>query len=208
MSGRCMRMSVVAAALAASCVLLSAAPAQSARPTSGSSSAATSDDAASKARRFWVKDKHFYGSPWYAGRHRKMVAFGCTSAPYYDPSPLCRRDRGFHHGLDVAMRCGTRLYAGLRGRVVQPDSPGALGPAYGGYAFRLRNQRFDADIVIGHVRRVYVEPGDLVERGDLIARASDEGAPDGCHLHFEVRPKRASYDSAVNPRDFIRLHRR
>ncbi len=158
-------------------------------------------------RRFWTRDHHFYASRWYAGLHRKMVPFGCTRAPYYAPSPRCRDDRGFHHGLDIAMPCGTKLYAGLRGTVVSPHSAGELGPAYGPYAFRLRNHRLQMDVVIGHVLRVYVHPGDHVARGTLMARASDQGAPDGCHLHFEVRPRAGSYDSAVSPHDYLHLRR-
>lgn len=161
-----------------------------------------------KVRRFWVDDKHFYYSPWYAAKHRKMINFGCTEAPYYDPSPLCPGQQGFHHGLDIAMKCGTRLFAGLRGTVVRPDSAGSLGSAYGPYAFRLRNSRMGLDFVIGHVKRVYVEPGDHVAKGDLIARASDQGAPDGCHLHFEVRPRAGSYSSAVKPNRYLDLSRR
>ena len=41
--------------------------------------------------------------------------------------------------------------------------------------------------MIGHTRKRFVEPGDTVRRGQLIALASDNGAPDGCHLHFEKR---------------------
>jgi murein DD-endopeptidase MepM/ murein hydrolase activator NlpD len=163
--------------------------------------------AAPTARRFWARDKHFYRSPWYAGRHRKMVPFGCTRAPYYPPDPRCADDRGYHHGLDIAMPCRTRLYAGVRGRVVRPDSAGALGPAYGPHAFRLRNLRLSKDFVIGHVRRVYVRPGARVARGQLMALASDAGAPDGCHLHFEVRPVAASYTDAVRPTRYLRLRR-
>lgn len=165
-------------------------------------------DEPDRERRFWVADKRFYFSKWYAGKHRKMINFGCTRAPYYAPSPLCSDDRGFHHGLDVAMACGTRLFAGLRGTVVRPKSPGSLGSAYGRFAFRLRNHRLDRDIVFGHVGKVYVQPGDRVGRGDLVALASDEGAPDGCHLHFEVRPKGGSYDQAVNPRSVVDLRLR
>lgn len=159
----------------------------------------------SAARRYWVRDRHYYFSDWYAGRHRKMIAFGCTAAPYYDPDPRCAHQRGFHHGLDVAMPCGTRLYAGFRTRVVAPAAPGSLGPAYGRHAFRLRSARFHVDFVIGHVRKVYVKPGHLVRRGQLMARASDAAAPDGCHLHFEVRPSGGTYESAIGPRDYIRL---
>lgn len=163
--------------------------------------------AADEPRRFWVKDKRRYDSPWYAGERRKMINFGCTRAPYYDPDPRCIEDRGFHHGIDIAMPCGTRLFAGLRGRVVDPSSSGALGASYGAKAFRIRNQRHDVDIVIAHVRRVYVEPGDWVRRGQLVARASDAGAPDGCHLHFEVRPKRAGYTDAIRPHEYLQLSR-
>ena len=105
------------------------------------------------------------------------------------------------------MPCGTRLFAGFRGRVVRPDSLGALGPAYGRRAFRLRNHRRGVDVVVGHVRRVYVVAGDRVRRGQLIARASDAAAPDGCHLHFEVRPIGAGYTSAVRPHPYLDLQR-
>jgi murein DD-endopeptidase MepM/ murein hydrolase activator NlpD len=162
---------------------------------------------AGKVRRFWVKDKHFYFSKWYAGRHRKMINFGCTKAPWYDPSPLCPRRQGFHHGVDIAMRCETRLFAGLRGTVVRAGAPGSLGSAYGPYAFRLRNHRLHLDFVIGHVRHVYVKPGEHVAKGTLMARASDQGAPDGCHLHFEVRPQGASFEGAINPMRYLDLRR-
>lgn len=163
--------------------------------------------AQTSAQRFWVEDTHRYSSAWYSGAHRKMIEFGCTRAPYYSPDPRCERRRGFHHGLDIAMPCGTRLFAGFRGRVVWPDTRGSLGSAYGASAFRLRNHARGVDVVIGHVRRVYVDPGDRVRRGRLIARASDAGAPDGCHLHFEVRPIRGGYQDARRPHRFLALQR-
>ncbi len=163
--------------------------------------------ASADTKRFWVKDKHRYTSPWYDGARRIMIGYGCTRAPYYSPDPRCRRDRGYHHGIDIAMPCRTKLFAGLRGRVVNPAASGAPGPAYGAHAFRIRNHKYDVDVVIGHARRVYVDPGDRVRRGQLIARASDAGAPDGCHLHFEVRPIGTGYQSAVDPRDLLRLRR-
>lgn len=158
-------------------------------------------------RRFWVNDKHHYKSPWYRGSHRRMINFGCTRAPYYTPSPRCPRQRGFHHGVDVAMKCGTPLFAGRQGRVVKPRSAGALGQAYGAKAFRIRNARLGKDMVIGHVRKVFVRPGDRVRQGQRIARASDAAAPDGCHLHFEVRPAAAGYLRAVSPERLFHLRR-
>src|SRR5947208_739978 len=67
---------------------------------------------------FYTDDKHHYTSPWCAGAHRIMVPFGCTEAPYYAHDPRCPGREGFHHGIDIAMPCGTKLYAGRRARVV------------------------------------------------------------------------------------------
>ena len=157
--------------------------------------------------RFYTRDTTRYTSPWFAGGHRIMVPFGCTRAPYYDPDPRCRHDRGFHHGIDVAMACGTALYAGRRGRVLSPSAQGRPGAAYGVHPFRIRSvvHGRTVDILIGHARRVFVEPGERVRRGRLIARASDSGAPDGCHLHFEVRPAGGGYTAAINPRRLLAL---
>jgi murein DD-endopeptidase MepM/ murein hydrolase activator NlpD len=157
--------------------------------------------------RFYAKDTHLYTSVWFAGRHRKMVPFGCTTAPYYDPHPRCADGRGFHHGIDIAMPCGTPLTAGVSGVVVDPRGPGELGPAYGPHAFRIRNESLGVDIIIGHTRKVFVDPGDRVTKHESIALASDAGAPDGCHLHFEVRPIAGSYTSAIDPLPLLQLER-
>ena len=50
-------------------------------------------------------------------------------------------------------------------------------------------------------------PGDRVRPGTLIARASDSGAPDGCHLHFERRDVGGGLDTAHRPRKLLHLTR-
>ena len=151
---------------------------------------------------FYSHDRTRYTSPWFAGAHRIMVPFGCTRAPYYSPDPRCAHRHGFHHGIDVAMACGTPLFARFGGRVVPHTS---LGPAYGDNPMLIRNHRHDYDLVIGHTRRVFAHPGDRIHRGDRIALASDNGAPDGCHLHFEQRAVGGGLDTAVRPRDLLHL---
>jgi murein DD-endopeptidase MepM/ murein hydrolase activator NlpD len=150
---------------------------------------------------FYSKDKTYYTSPWFQGAHRIMVPFGCTRAPYYSPDPRCRHEHGFHHGMDLAMPCGTPLYAGVRVRVV---SHASLGPAYGDNPVLLRNRRKHFDLVIGHTHRVYFRPGQVVHKGTMFARANDRGAPDGCHLHFEQRSVRGDLSTAVWPRHLLR----
>jgi murein DD-endopeptidase MepM/ murein hydrolase activator NlpD len=202
---------IVSAAVAAAAAVLPAPQVDAARPGAvsavGAVGAVPAGAADVTARKFWVKDKHPYTSPWYRGEHRRMINFGCTRAPYYPDSPLCPPGQGFHHGVDVSMRCGNPLFAGLRGRVVHPAAAGGLGSAYGPHAFRIRNHTRGIDIVIGHTRRVFVEPGDRVRRGQRIALASDAAAPDGCHLHFEVRPSGGGYLDARSPERIFRLHR-
>ena len=152
--------------------------------------------------RFYTSDRTWYTSPWFAGQHRIMVPFGCTSAPYYDPDPRCRHHHGFHHGIDIAMECGTKLFAARRVRVVSNDS---LGPAYGTNPLLLRSRKLGFDLVIAHTRRVFVQQGDRVRAGTLIAYASDNGAPDGCHLHFEKRAVEGGLDTATKPRRLLAL---
>ncbi len=164
----------------------------------------SSADAAAP-HRFWTHDHHRYTSPWFAGAHRIMIPYGCTKAPYYSPDARCPHHEGFHHGIDVAMRCGTKVFAATRGVVLSPSAPGTPGPAYGAKAFRVRHAGHD--FLFGHVRRVYVRPGQHVRPGELIARSGQLGAPDGCHLHFEVRHAGGGLDATVVPRSFLRLTR-
>ncbi|NNG18716.1 M23 family metallopeptidase [Naumannella sp. ID2617S] len=151
--------------------------------------------------RFFSTDQTRYGSPWYAGRHRVMIGFGCTEAPYYNPDPRCPGRQGFHHGVDVAIPCGNPLYAGVSGRVVL----GGLGSAYGSKAFRIRTER--AEVIVGHVQRVSVSDGQRVEVGTPIGEVGDLGAPDGCHLHLEQRGVGGGVSSATDPGRVLGLAR-
>ena len=49
-----------------------------------------------------------------------MIGYGCTPAPYYDHDPRCPGAQGFHHGIDVAMPCGTPLFSAVGGVVLDP----------------------------------------------------------------------------------------
>lgn len=155
--------------------------------------------------RFYTRDTRTFTSPWFAGSHRIMVPFGCTPAPYYDHDPRCPGSEGFHHGVDVVMPCGTPLTSRVAGVVASPGGVGELGAAYGPWAFRIRDTTDGVDIVIGHVRTVDVRPGDRVAVGQRIALSSDQGAPDGCHLHFEVRTLGGGLGAARDPLPFLRL---
>lgn len=153
----------------------------------------------SGVKRFWTSDTRCYASRWFAGAHRRMIPFGCTRAPWYPPSRRCAGGRGFHHGLDIDMPRGTPVYAGVSGRVVTRG----LGSAYGTRAVVIRSR--GRDVLLGHLRSRRVKHGERVSRGDLIGRSGARGAPDGPHLHLEVRPARGSYRTAVSPRRTVGL---
>ena len=158
---------------------------------------------------FYTADEHWYRSPWYAGSHRIMIGFGCNTAPWYSHDERCPGVQGFHHGIDVAMSCGTVLSAGVPGEVLPLDAPGAPGSAYGVTPVRLRIDGPDGpyDVLLGHTGEVFVQPGEQVRAGQRLALASDSAAPDGCHLHFEVRPAGGDVSTAVDPARWLALAR-
>ena len=153
--------------------------------------------------RFYTDDRAWHTSPWFEGAHRVMIGYGCNASPWYSHDSRCPGREGFHHGIDVAMPCGTPLLSAVDGVVLDPSSPGAPGAAYGVHPFRIRSG--DHDILIGHTVRVFVGPGDHVRPGQRIALAGDSGAPDGCHLHFEVRRAGGGLSTAIDPAGLLRL---
>lgn len=148
-------------------------------------------------RRFWTDDKRCFRSPWFARAHRVMIYFGCTRAPYYPHDPSCPGRQGIHHGVDVDMPIGTPVFSHVRGRIVK----GTVGSAYGSRAFIVRTRRHD--FVIGHVRKALVRDGARVRKGQRIALSGRRGAPDGPHLHLEVRPRGGPYTQALPPKRFV-----
>ena len=87
--------------------------------------------------RFWTDDRTCYDSPWFEGSHRVLIPFGCTKAPYYPRVAACSNRGGIHHGIDIDMPVGTRIYSNVSGTVVK----GSLGAAYGPKAFVIRTAK-------------------------------------------------------------------
>ncbi len=87
----------------------------------------------------------------------------------------------FHEGVDFAAETGTAINAAASGKVIYADTH----PAYG--------KSIEIDHGNGLVTRyahsseLLVKEGDLVVRGQRIARVGTTGRSTGPHLHFEVR---------------------
>ncbi|OZI20109.1 hypothetical protein CAL26_21400 [Bordetella genomosp. 9] len=98
-----------------------------------------------------------------------------------------------HEGLDFAAPMGTPILAAAGGVVVAAGRDAGYG------------QRVDIDHGDGlvsryaHASEVLVKAGDLIQRGELIARVGSSGVSTGPHLHFEIRLG----GQAMDPRLFL-----
>ncbi len=100
---------------------------------------------------------------------------------------------GFHEGLDFAAPPGTPIMAAAGGVIVASE-----------YHFQYGNMveiDHGNDIITryAHASRLLVKVGDIVRRGQKIARVGSTGKSTGPHLHFEVLVK----GIPQNPRKFL-----
>jgi hypothetical protein len=167
-------------------------------------------------------DDKYYKTPWVPGyATQKIIDFGCTDAPYYKPDPNCPDSQGNHHGIDLYYPCGTKIILPLGITAIRLDPnqvPNSPKSAYGEDPLRIRlampndkNINTDvADVVIGHSTGdeeiIYGVPYQSTEEKQLIlAEVGEDGAPDGCHLHFEVRDIDGAVTTAIDPSDILML---
>lgn len=91
-----------------------------------------------------------------------------------------------NNGVDISGPCGTPVYAAADGIVVEAKQGGYNG-GYGNYVL-VQHDRFET--LYGHLGNIYVNVGDYVNKGELIATVGNTGftlGATGCHLHFETR---------------------
>ena len=94
--------------------------------------------------------------------------------------PITRRHT-MHEGLDFAAPKGTPIYAASGGVVVEAGSKS-------GYGKLVEIDHGNGLVTVyAHASKITVKRGDLVEKGDMIARVGSTGQSTGPHLHFEVR---------------------
>lgn len=99
-----------------------------------------------------------------------------------------------HKGMDIAAPAGTDIYAADGGTVIE------AGWNDGGYGNFVMIDHGNGYITLyGHASEVFVNPGDTVSKGDLIAAVGTTGDSTGNHCHFEVRFN----GGFLNPDDFI-----
>jgi len=89
--------------------------------------------------------------------------------------------RSFHEGIDFPSDTGTPVLAAASGKVIYAD----VHPQYG----KMIEIDHGNGLVsrYAHASKLLVKEGDLVVRGQEVARVGTTGRSTGPHLHFEVR---------------------
>ncbi|GAB4482719.1 MAG: hypothetical protein Kow0088_25690 [Anaerolineales bacterium] len=98
-------------------------------------------------------------------------------------APLTQGFSDSHRGLDWGVPLNTPVLAAAEGRVrwiaIQPQ----------GYGLYLTLEHAGGVVTLyAHLERTFVELGQAVTRGQIIALSGNSGNSSGPHLHFEYRP--------------------
>ena len=100
-----------------------------------------------------------------------------------------------HEGIDFLVDTGTAVHAAAGGLVVVAQ----FHPQYGHMIDIDHGNDFTTRYA--HNSKLLVKPGDLVQRGAIIAESGSTGRSTGPHVHFEVRYKGV----AQNPNRFLKV---
>lgn len=92
-----------------------------------------------------------------------------------------RRGWRMHEGLDIASCVGTPIVAPGSGLVTYVGYKGGYG-----YTFKI-DHGYGIQTVHAHCSKIFVQEGDRVKRGALMAHVGNTGSSTGPHLHYEVR---------------------
>jgi len=109
---------------------------------------------------------------------KDLVRFGSSFGTRMHPILKVVRP---HEGIDLTAPRGTNIYATADGEVLQ------AGYRAGGFGKKvLINHGYGYRTLYGHCDEVLVEPGQVVKRGEVIARVGSTGLSKSSHLHYEV----------------------
>lgn len=110
----------------------------------------------------------------------------------YRKDPFTRRTR-YHEGLDIGADSGTSIKAAASGKVTMSERTGGTG-----LTVKIDHGR-GIVTVYGHASKLLAKVGQIVKKGDVIAKVGSSGRSTGPHLHFEVR----LYGTAVDPLQYL-----
>jgi murein DD-endopeptidase MepM/ murein hydrolase activator NlpD len=108
-------------------------------------------------------------------------------------NPFGGRSYEFHAGMDIDGERGDTVMATANGVVIKAEWQGGYGNMIEIDHGNGLTTRY------GHLAKIEVQPGDNVQRGQLIGLVGSTGRSTGPHLHYELRLN----DKAINPRRFL-----
>jgi murein DD-endopeptidase MepM/ murein hydrolase activator NlpD len=120
-----------------------------------------------------------------------------TSQFGYRRHPITGR-RAMHKGIDIAAKHGTDILAMADGVVIFSGRKGGYGNIV-----EVRHPN-GLETRYAHNSRNVVTEGDVVRKGQVIAKLGSTGRSTGPHLHFEVRRN----GEALNPAQYLDLSKR
>ncbi|WP_166387631.1 MULTISPECIES: M23 family metallopeptidase [unclassified Polaribacter] len=100
--------------------------------------------------------------------------------------------RKMHKGMDFTARVGTPVYATANGKVIRAQRSSS----YGNVVYIEHGYGYET--IYAHMKKIVIEKGKNVKRGDLIGYVGNTGLSAGPHLHYEVHKN----GRAVNPISF------
>jgi len=102
--------------------------------------------------------------------------FGWRKHPIYH-TPL------FHEGVDISASLNTNVYSTMYGKVDK-----VLYSKYGyGNRIVIKNSQGFETLYAHLSKAIYVKKGQIVKKGQLIAKTGNTGISTGPHLHYEIR---------------------
>ena len=119
-------------------------------------------------------------------RGRQTSQFGYRRHPLWGGS-------NFHTGLDIANSYGTSIRASDSGEVIFSG----WWDGYGKAIVIDHGKTFST--VYGHLSRIYVRSGTVVNKGQVIGLLGSSGYSTGPHLHFEIRKN----GKPMNPKKWL-----
>ncbi len=98
-----------------------------------------------------------------------------------------------HTGLDIGASTGTPIKAAASGRVTFSGDKGSYG------LMVVLQHENGVETYYGHCSKLYVNVGEYVNQGDVIAAVGNTGNSTGPHLHLEIRVNGVAY----NPQNYL-----
>ena len=105
---------------------------------------------------------------------------GRISSPFGAMRYVNNRVSGYHSGTDFAVPIGTPVKSVNRGRVVLAMYLNSTGNTI------IIDHGLNLFSSYSHMDSLYVEEGDLVEKGNILGESGNTGFTTGPHLHFTM----------------------